>query len=81
VQLEREPDVILTDYRLPDERTAVDIVKATVYTLGTDIPTVVFTGEVADIKRHEELRGKTVLRKPVSPRNLVEEISRAAPKH
>jgi two-component system, sensor histidine kinase len=80
-QLEREPDVILTDYRLPNERTAVDVVRAVTYTLGTHVPTVVFTGEVADMEVHEELRGKTVLRKPVSPRNLIDEISRAAPKH
>ncbi|MEO8630164.1 MAG: ATP-binding protein [Betaproteobacteria bacterium] len=79
--LERDPDIVLTDYRLPNGRTAVDVVRAVALRLGDNIPTVVITGEVADIEEHEELRGRKILRKPVSPKNLVEEIDRAFLRH
>lgn len=75
-QIERYPDVVLTDYRLPNARTAVDVVQAVKDVFGDDIPIIVMTGE-SDIGSHADLINIKVLRKPVPPKELVSELGLA----
>ena len=71
---ERDPDVLITDYRLPDGRTAEDIVVATSGAFEARLPLVVITGEMQSFDAGW-LNGGRVLRKPVSPEALVLAIS------
>lgn len=77
--LERTPDLLITDYRLPDGRTAEDVVEATTAAFEAPLPLLVLTGEMAALGRQRWLRGGDVLRKPVAPETLVARISALAP--
>ena len=48
--LERMPDLIVTSYRLPDGRTAEEVLKAVWKEYETALPTIVLTGEALDLK-------------------------------
>ncbi|MFZ3005201.1 MAG: hybrid sensor histidine kinase/response regulator [Phenylobacterium sp.] len=75
--MERMPDLIISDYRLPAGKTAVDVLTAVHGHFGEDIPYVVVTGEVLDLERHTTLDRGRVLRKPIGPETLLREIGRA----
>lgn len=72
---EREPDILISDYRLPDGRTAADVVAATSAAFGRALPLIVVTGEMLPL----DLPGARVLRKPVSPESLIAAISASLP--
>jgi len=72
----RDFDAVVTDYRLPDERTAVDVFAALKTHYGYDIPGLVITGETADLNEASELRNRKILRKPVDAKQLLAEINR-----
>lgn len=69
--IERQPDVLVTDYKLPDNKTAFDIM-ACLATAWPGVPTVVVTG---DAEAAASLPGQAgivaVLHKPVSPEELI----------
>lgn len=73
--LERVPDLLITDYRLPDDKTAEDVVACTREVFETRLPLIVVTGEMQSFEEGPWLAGGRVLRKPVSPETLVAEIS------
>lgn len=73
--LERVPDLIITDYRLPDGKTAEDVVALTTRIFETRLPLIVVTGEMKAFEEGPWLAGGRVLRKPVSPDALIAEIS------
>lgn len=75
--MERMPDLIISDYRLPDGRTALDVIAAVQGGFGEDIPYLVVTGEVLDLERHTALDRGRVLRKPIGPEALLREIGKA----
>lgn len=68
--LEREPDVLLSDFRLPAGRTAIDVVKHG-RSLFPDIAVVVFSGEIGDFSGLRELPRVNFLRKPLAPEALL----------
>jgi len=74
---ERDPDVLITDYRLPDGRTAEDVVAATSLAFDASLPLIVVTGEMQSLDARW-LGGGKVLRKPVSPEALVAAIGAVA---
>jgi signal transduction histidine kinase len=74
--LERTPDLLLTDYRLPDGRTAEDVVRLTTETFESPLPLIVVTGEMR-VPGDGWLGSGRVLRKPVAPEMLVAEIAAA----
>jgi signal transduction histidine kinase len=76
--LERTPDILITDYRLPDGRTARDVVKATTTAFEETLPLLVVTGEMGSIARGKWIGAGRVLRKPVAPETLVAQISALA---
>src|SRR4051794_21759440 len=64
--LERVPDLLITDYRLPDGRTAEDVVRATTAAFEAPLPLLVVTGEM-QVPAGAWLGSARMLRKPVSP--------------
>lgn len=72
--LERVPDLVLTDYRLPGGFTAVDVSAAVAAEFEEAVPMLVMTGEVMDFGGASWLAGGKVLRKPVKPDQLRREI-------
>ncbi len=76
--LERIPDLVVTDYRLPEGRTARDIVKATTKQFDSPLPLLVVTGEMSSFRRGGWLGKGKVLRKPIAPETLIAEISALA---
>lgn len=74
--MERPPDLIISDYRLPDGRTAEDVMKLASAAFEEQLPLIVMTGEMVAVGRG--WTGK-VLRKPVNPETLIAEIGLAAP--
>lgn len=74
--MERMPDVILTDWRLPDGLTAAQVAATVRDHFDDVIPAIVMTGEVGELDTAGWLGAGVVLRKPVSPEALLAEISR-----
>ncbi len=74
--LERVPDLVLSDYRLPGGFTAIDVAAAVTAEFHDAIPMLVMTGEVVDFGDEPWLAGGEVLRKPVKPDHLRREILR-----
>lgn len=72
--LERIPDLLVTDYRLPDGRTARDVVRAATRAFDGPLPLLVVTGEMGAVGG-KWLGAGRVLRKPVAPEMLIAQIS------
>lgn len=79
--LDRKPDALLSDYRLPDEKTALDVVSL-VASVWPDVPTVVVTGDAVAVAEFKA-RGAAfaVLHKPVSPMTLLDALAKASTRH
>jgi len=75
---ERHPNVILSDYHLGAHTTAIDILRSVNAALEDSIPMLVVTGEITDVGAQDELRGFTVLRKPVDSARLIDELLKTA---
>ncbi len=71
--LERQPDVLVSDYRLADQVTAVEVIDTLVSYYGHDFPVLIVTGEIADLS--SVLPARRVLRKPLEPKQLLAEIA------
>jgi len=65
------PDLLMVDYRLPDQRTGIDAIKALRQRFGPDLPAILVTGST--MTQHEEEARQHqfhVLLKPVVPTKL-----------
>ena len=71
--LERIPDLLITDYRLPGGGTAKNIMQLMTHYFDADIPVIILTGEVQ--ASPSELVGAQVLSKPASPEVLLAAIA------
>lgn len=76
--METAPDLIIADYRLPGNLTGIEIVGEIRQKFATDIPAILFTGDVSKSAVEEaEKKDLTLLFKPVRMEKLrttVEEI-------
>jgi CheY-like chemotaxis protein len=70
--LERIPDLLISDYRLPGGGTAKNIIQLMSRYFDADIPVIILTGEV---QTSSELMGAQVLSKPTSPEMLLAAIA------
>jgi len=67
----RQPDMILADYQLDDDRNGLDAMDAIREALNPDIPGILITGYMAPEVRDDAMnRGYQVLYKPVKPAAL-----------
>jgi signal transduction histidine kinase len=65
------PDVIISDYRLREQRTGVEAIAAVRTLLGNAIPALLITGDTAPERlREAQASGIPLLHKPVSPGKL-----------
>ena len=72
--LERYPDIVVTDYRLPNNYcTAVDVITELKKEFTHDIPTLILADETTDLDI--VLQGNTILRNPVEEKQLLAEIN------
>jgi CheY-like chemotaxis protein len=86
VELQRLPDVIVSDYRLRGEENGIQVVEMLRSEFNIDIPAVLITGDTApDRLRDAEASGLPILHKPLNPArlrtllaNLLREHTRAA---
>lgn len=81
-QLDRLPDALLCDYRLPGEETGIQVIQRLREVAGTEIPAALISGDTApESVREAKASGHPVLLKPVTPaklRALVEHLVSAA---
>ncbi|HYV07648.1 MAG TPA: response regulator, partial [Blastocatellia bacterium] len=75
--IERVPDIVITDYRLPDGRTAQDVMRLIGEVFDFEVPVIVVSGEVI-IASNQEFTPAALLTKPVSPDTLFAAILRIA---
>ena len=77
---QRSPDLLVTDYRLREQRTGLQAIEALHAALGRPAPTVLITGDTApDRLREAAAHGITLLHKPVSPPLLYRALAEALP--
>jgi CheY-like chemotaxis protein len=63
--------VVISDYRLREQRTGVEAIEAIRAQLGTCIPALLITGDTAPKRlREAQASGIPLLHKPVSPSKL-----------
>jgi CheY-like chemotaxis protein len=77
LELERRPDVLLSDYRLPDKKTALDVM-ALMAQIWPRVPTVVVTGDAeaaSTLSDRDDIAG--VMHKPVSTAEMLNHLARA----
>jgi signal transduction histidine kinase/CheY-like chemotaxis protein len=76
--LERDPDVVVTDYRLGHKANARVTMEMIREKLGASIPLIVLTGDVDTLENEKWANGSTyVLRKPVPAVALLDSIAAA----
>ena len=69
--LARVPDLIMTDYRLPDDTDGIEVVTRLRRKYGRDIPAIVITGDTApDTIQRINRAGFPLLHKPLRPAKL-----------
>jgi CheY-like chemotaxis protein len=67
----RVPDVIVSDYRLPDDTDGIDVITALRQKYGHDIPSILVTGDTApETIRRISQAGFPLLHKPLRPAKL-----------
>ena len=71
--LERCPDVLISDYRLPAGRTALDV-RRLQQVIWPQVPMLVLSGESLDIATQPELHGVRLFRKPAAVEDLLREL-------
>lgn len=70
-QAGRCPDLVVCDYRLPQGKTATDVIKQMRAIWGPDIPALVLTGDTApEVLQDIQASGAILLNKPVAPARL-----------
>jgi two-component system, sensor histidine kinase len=73
---ERRPDLVITDYLLPDGRTAEDVIAIFVRKWDADLPFLILTGEVGAVNTEIIGNNRELLKKPASATDLVDAIHR-----
>jgi len=76
--LERLPDLLITDFRLPSGYSGEDVIRMVSRTLAATLPTIVITGEALSSEQQKSLGAAKILLKPVAPESLLAEITRCA---
>ncbi|MDO8990773.1 MAG: ATP-binding protein [Sideroxyarcus sp.] len=69
------PDVVISDYRLREQRTGVEAIAALRVLLGESLPALLITGDTAPERlREAQASGIPLLHKPVSPAKLYRKL-------
>ena len=74
------PEVVITEYRLRNHRTGVEVIGALRTRLGQELPALLITGDTAPQRlRQAVTTGLPLLHKPVSPSRLYRELATLIP--
>jgi signal transduction histidine kinase len=78
--LERVPDLLITDFLLPDGHTGEDVLRMVDRALAATLPAIIISGEALSSEQQNRLSAATtkparILLKPVAPEVLMTEIS------
>lgn len=74
------PGFVISDYRLRNHRTGVEVIKALRELLGQDLPALLITGDTAPQRLREAVgSGLPLLHKPVTPSRLYRELLAVLP--
>lgn len=76
-KLERDPDIVLCDYRLSNDFTASDVLDVMRRHFGYEIPFLVMTGEVKEASEDKALDGIKILRKPMDSNEIISHINQS----
>ena len=69
------PDVVISDYRLREQRTGVEAIAALRAVLGDSLPALLITGDTAPERlREAQASGIPLLHKPISPSKLYRKL-------
>jgi two-component system, sensor histidine kinase len=71
---EIDPDIVITDYHLPNEKTAVDIVHLVRQMMGQNIPVIIISGQIHQADSSKELDGLLKFKKPLQATILLNAI-------
>lgn len=66
---ERNPDLILTDFALPESQTGYDVIRSVRQFCGRDVPAVILTGEL-NFHRCEDIQVSSIVSKPAEMKAL-----------
>src|SRR5439155_16441252 len=78
----RQPDLIISDYRLGDGRTGFDVIERLRRTIGAQIPAFLISGDTAPERlREASASGYYLLHKPVLPMTLRSVVSQLLKAH
>lgn len=73
---QRQPDLIISDYRLRDHCKGTDVIRAIRNACNAEIPAILVTGDTAPVRlREAAASGLPLMHKPVSPTLLYAELS------
>lgn len=72
--IERAPDVLLSDYRLPNDRTALDAINL-MAEHWENVPTLILTGEALSLDVAFGVQGTSLCYKPIAPHELLRRIA------
>ena len=76
-----QPEILLTDYNLPNGMNGLDLVAKLRASLGHNLPAIILTGDVtAETKAKIATQDCVQLSKPVDPQGLVRAIERLCPR-
>ena len=71
------PDLIVSDYHLPDGRSGIEVIEQIRDVFGTPIPAFLVSGDTdPELLRRAHAKGYLLLHKPVSPMRLRVVLSR-----
>lgn len=77
-ELERIPDAIVSDFRLPNQHTAIEVI-AYARQLFPNIGSVVFSGEIGLSEARSSLPDAVLVGKPLPPNDLLRAIAKVIP--
>ena len=74
------PDVVISDYRLRNQCTGMEVIETLRTAVGYKLPAVLITGDTAPQRLREAVEsGLPLLHKPVSPSRLYQELVKLLP--
>ena len=72
---QQRPDVVISDYRLREQSTGLQAIRALRALLGNDLPAVLITGDTAPERLRDAMAsGVPLLHKPVTPQQLYQAL-------
>jgi two-component system, sensor histidine kinase len=81
-EYDHSPDLIISDYRLSDDRTGIEAITRLREALNVPVPALIISGDTDPLRLREvRANGYHVLNKPVSPRALRALLSHFFKKH